>query len=129
MLNAKTEGKLTDKPMCAKILDAKTIISALRNEGVAPANHTKNNATKLTRVRAILIPPIFFPKLDAIRLTKDKCMPDKAKICASPVRLKSKAICVDKKAFSPLVSANKKPPASFHSYNSRISLRRNTARI
>ena len=89
-------------------------------EGAAPANQTK----KIMETRENFTARLFFPNIEPIckaaRLTKETCIPERAKTWASPAFLKASETGRIKKSLFAERRAKSKAPALPHPDNKRI---------
>ena len=87
-------------------------IKARNNDGEKPANQTNKIIEKGFAKNINLCFFIFLPTITTNPENKDKCIPDKAKMCESPAFLKAVVVSGDVYSFAPHIKANKSPPAS-----------------
>ena len=98
------------------------------NDGAEPANHTKKIIAKSENVTALLFFPNTAPAWMAARLTSETCIPERAKIWASPAFRKAEAQAPSKKSLFAESRASAKPPAAPHPANRCIRAKRSLAR-
>lgn len=93
----------------------KIIPKARFNEGADPANHTKRLTAISEHCIAHLLCPNKAPPCSAAVLINERCIPDSARICASPALRNAVVHSDGKKFLSAANNASSSPPAFPHS--------------
>ena len=99
------------KPIILVIKPSKQHNKALSKEGVNPANQTKSN-TAFRENNLEKLRPKNLENVDASPAKKERCIPERANMCARPEFLKFSAKLLSVYSPEPETKAKNKPPES-----------------